>query len=551
MNSINAHTIADEHAAEVTHIESQAFAAVSAKRAFTPSAYQQKFFDWVADGSGSATLKAVAGSGKSTSIVRALPYIPSSDQVLILAFNAPIAKEMKGKIAALGVELGRTFSNVEASTFHARGFKSLCRHWGRDVKVEVDDGKVRKILKDRLSEREYELYGDFVAKLVGYAKGVGIGITGLGAKAEDADAWRDIIATQDMWLDDEDATEERAIDVAQKALRVSNHKAKEERWIDFNDQLYLPLLWNLRMYRHHWVIVDEAQDTNPVRREFARRCLNRPGGIHTARAVFVGDPKQSIYAFTGASSNAMEIIAAEFKTVELPLTVSYRCPKAVGELARELVPYFEVAPGAIEGEVRDDLKLADALQLLGPDDMILCRKTAPLIDLAFQLIAGGRGCRVIGKDVGAGLVNLIKKQKARGVENLLDKLAAHLAKETEKFVRAMQEGKAEALSDRVASIRVVAEAIPESERTVPAVIARIENLFGNDDANAKLLSLSTGHKAKGREAPRVLIYGPELLPSKMAKTEEAIQQEENLDYVMRTRATLALYRVAIPEGRAK
>lgn len=519
---------------------SPATLAVRAPRAFIASKYQQTFFDWVATGKGSAILKAVAGSGKSTSIVRSLVGIPESTTVLILAFNSPIAKEMRGKIEALAAETGRAFRNVEAATFHARGFRALIRRWGRDAKVEVDAGKVRKILKDRLSEVEYELYGEFVGKLVGFAKGVGVGIPGL---APDVDAtWFEIIAGQEMWLDSEDASEARAVEIARKALAASNRKAEDERWIDFDDQLYLPLLWRIRLFGHDWVFVDEAQDTNPVRRLFAQKCL-RPGG----RFVGVGDPRQSIYAFTGASLDAMDVLAETFDTVELPLTVSYRCPKAVGELARAIVPYFEVAPGAIEGSVTN-LSLKLALERLGPADAILCRKTAPLIKLAYHLLAGGRACRVLGKDVGASLAGLVKKMKPKGIDGLLDRLERYAAKEAAKLEKSGSLVKLEALLDRIEAVNVIVESLDRTDRTVPALLRKIESLFG--DGDAAVLTLATGHKSKGREWPKVAIYGPEFSPSKAARSEAALQQEYNLVYVMQTRPTEELIFVAAElEGR--
>jgi DNA helicase II / ATP-dependent DNA helicase PcrA len=501
--------------------------AVRAPRAFVASVMQERFFDWVENGSGSAILKAVAGSGKSTSVVRAMARVPESATAIILAFNASAAKDLKAKIEALAAEIGRPLRNVEAATFHSRGFRALTRRFGRDVKVEVDGGKVRKILKDRLSERELEMYGDFVCKLVSFAKGVGIGIPGL--TRDDRSAWKGIVDSQDMWLDDEEATEERGIEIARKALAASNAKAEKERWIDFDDQLYLPLLWNLRLYGHDWVVVDEAQDTNPVRRAFARKLL-KPGG----RFVAVGDPKQAIYGFTGASADAMDLIAAEFKTVELPLTVSYRCPRAVGELARSLVPYFEVAPGAIEGSV-EHVKESEALKRFGPGDAILCRQTAPLISLAFRLIAEGRGVFVLGRDVGAGLANLIKKLNARGVDVLLERLDGWLAKELEKAKKEENPRKAEAAEDRVAAIKAIADAMPERDRTVPGLLAKIDELF-RDGVAEDLITLATEHKSKGREWKRVGILKPELSPSKAAKTDAAYEQELNLMYVAFTRA---------------
>lgn len=515
--------------------------AIHAPHKFVASVMQTRFFDWVETGTGSAILKAVAGSGKSTSIVRALPYITREQTVLIMAFNAPIAKEMRDKIAALGLEIGRTFQNVEAATFHSRGFRALTKRWGQGVKVEVDSGKVRKILKDRLSEAEYEMYGDFVDKLVGFAKGLGVGVPGM--SPDERGVWFDMIAMQELWLDDESASEDRAVEIARKALCASNSKAEKERWIDFNDQLYLPLLWNLKMFRHDWIFVDELQDTNPVRREFAKRCLKSdpkcPG-----RFVGVGDPCQSIYAFTGASTNAMDLIAEEFNTIELPLTVSYRCPKAVGEIARQIVPYFEVADNAPQGEVAT-LPLKDVLAKLSDKDMILCRQTAPLISLAFQIIAGGRGCVVLGKDVGAGLVKLIKMLRPKGVPNLVERLEAFREKQVAKFTKAEQFAKAEAEADRVQCVLTVIDALGEGS-TVPAVIERVEALFGTGSEDR--LTLSTIHKAKGREAMNVAVYRQELSPSKATKSDEAYDQELHLIYVRDTRTMNGLYFI---EGEGK
>ena len=48
--------------------------------------------------------------------------------------------------------------------------------------------------------------------------------------------------------------------------------------------------------------------------------------------------------------------------------------------------------------------------------------------------------------------------------------------------------------------------------------------------------LSTIHAAKGTEATRVIIYCPELIPSKYANTSWQRDQEDNLLYVAITRA---------------
>ena len=461
----------------------------------TPSAYQQRIFDWIATGRGSAIVKAVAGSGKTTTSVQGLRYIP-------------------------GIDL----SNVRASTFHSVGFGAVCKHLGKKpMDVATDGGKMKRLIRDNLGDLEYETYGDYVTKLVGLAKGQGVG-----ALVPDTETiWYEMIQHHDLFLDTEDATEARAVELARKFLARSN-EVSNNGIIDFDDQLYLPLLWKLRLWQNDWVIVDEAQDTNPVRRALARLAL-RPGG----RLMAVGDHRQAIYGFTGASHDALDLIQREFNCVELPLTLSYRCPVSVGVRARTLVPYFETAPGAIAGTVAE-VTFDEAVKRLDAHDAILCRNTAPLIDAAFTLIARGIGCVVLGKDIGNGLINLIKKRKANRIDALVQKLETYREREVAKFTGRGEEQKAEAVADRVACIMTVIDHLADDARTIPKLITRLETMFA--DTNG-VLTLSTQHKAKGREWKRVAILRPDLNPSKWARQDWQALQETNLMYVAWTRTT--------------
>ncbi len=51
-----------------------------------------------------------------------------------------------------------------------------------------------------------------------------------------------------------------------------------------------------------------------------------------------------------------------------------------------------------------------------------------------------------------------------------------------------------------------------------------------------MVTLSTVHKAKGAEAPRVIVLDPKRMPSKNARQDWEIQQERNVVYVTYTRA---------------
>jgi superfamily I DNA/RNA helicase len=78
------------------------------------------------------------------------------------------------------------------------------------------------------------------------------------------------------------------------------------------------------------------------------------------------------------------------------------------------------------------------------------------------------------------------------------------------------------------------DSLPEKANTIQGLIARIEALF-QDEENT--LCLSSIHKAKGREWENVVIYRRDLMPSPWAKKAWAREQEQNLEYVARTRAT--------------
>ncbi len=501
-----------------------------------PSEHQIRVDDFVANGRGSAIVIAVAGSGKSTAIEYVLPSIPERSSVTILAFNKTIADELNVRLDRMRKSMGRDYRRFQAKTFHSLGVGAVAYRLGMPVRsLTISDKKMYDLAEKVLGEDTdlYTMYASFCVKLVGFAKGIGIG-----PLAHDTDdTWYSLISHHDLTLDHEEATEDEAVGYARQMLDHSN-KAAKGGFIDYDDMLYLPLLWNCKLWQNDWVIVDEAQDTSPVRRAMAKKAL-RPGG----RSMWVGDPKQAIYGFTGASADAMELIRREFNAIELPLTVCYRCAQSVVVEAQEIVPYIEYAPASPVGLVDRDVDMKDVLARLDARDAILCRNTAPLVQTAFQLIAQGRGCVVLGRDIGAGLINLIKKMKARDIETLLYRIEEYRNREVTKFMGKGEETKAERVNDNCDCIVTLVDNLEETQRTIAALIKRIEGLF-SDVSN--VLTLATVHKAKGKEWKRVGILRPDLMPSKWARQQWQVEQEANLRYVAITRAKEELIWIAVP-----
>lgn len=478
---------------------------------FTPSIYQQRVFDFIQRGSGSAIINAVAGSGKTTTIVKATELIPASQSVTFLAFNKKIATELQSRVPA----------HVKAATFHSQGFSA----WRRfsDGSVTVDGDKLRNLVKREFTSMEIEAFGATIQKLVGIAKSSGIG----SILPDEPQVWLELADHYDIALSEIEEVKRRTIDAARMLLAKSIVAAcADASVIDFDDMLYMPLIKDCPFYKVDWLFVDEAQDTNAVQLALLRRML-KPGG----RLVAVGDPKQAIYGFRGADASAMLNITQAFNCQELPLTISYRCAQSVVRLAQTLVPYIEAAPTAPEGEI---LHVGMNNVVFTNKDVIICRNTAPLVELAFTLIGKGTGCKVLGREIGAQLTSLVNKMGVKELEPMLGKLDQFCEREVAKFLSKGQEERAEAVKDKVECIRAIANSLVEGNRTYAALIRAIEGMFS--DNGDGLLTLCTAHKSKGLEWERVFIYRSELMPSKWARQAWQKEQESNLQYVAWTRA---------------
>lgn len=472
------------------------------------STYQQAIFHFVATGEGNAIVNAVAGSGKSTTIVEAMKL--AQGQSIFLAFNKAIADELKRK-------------GVNGRTFHSLVFGPVVQHYRQDG-PSLD--KLRKLGRDLFSFNEHKLYGAFAARMVGLARGVGIGIPDMTPDIEEE--WIALAEHHDLEPDSDEADFGEAIDAARRLFDACN----EDPRVDFDDMLYRAVRDNLNLPKFDFVFVDEAQDTNPIQLAILRKIM-APG----ARLIAVGDPAQAIYGFRGADSDALGKLGREFGCSELPLSITYRCPRLVVEYAQQWVPHIEARPDAPEGVVTDLGSEWNPLEFM-PGDLVVCRKTAPLIQAAFRCIRSRVPVQVLGRDIGQGLKALIKKMNARNVDQLGEKLEAYQQREVAKALKADDEGKAESVRDRVGVLIFLIDELQEDKRTIADLEAGIDWLFSDKE---RAVTFCTGHKSKGLEANRVFWLGRSECPATWARKAWQRQQEINICYVIATRAISELY----------
>ena len=481
---------------------------------FKPSKYQQDVFDWITTGEGSAIIEAVAGSGKTSTIVQALNLIPETKRAVFLAFNRSIAEELKARVPA----------HAHASTFHSAGFRAWKRVYPN---CQLDERKVRKIIRSVMTLEAEASYGYAVASLVSLAKQRGIGCLAPDVQQ----SWDHLIDHYDVHIEYDKRND--AIDWARRVLRESINTAQYV--IDFDDMIFMPVLRKASPFTYDWVFIDEAQDTNGVRRELAKMMLKKNG-----RLVAVGDSHQAIYGFTGADSDAMDLIKREFDCTVMPLSICYRSARSVVQEAQKIVSNIEASDAAPEGKVGQTTYDETTP---GSADVILCRNIAPLVALAYKMIAQGRGCKILGRDIGKGLIKLIENMKAHDLGELRGRIDNYRNREVSRFLKEDKGNKAQAIEDKVDCIHTVIDNLPETEWTINDLINHIDRMFKDNNGDS-LLTLSTIHKAKGLEWQRVFLHMPGLIPSKYAKQPWQIRQETNLMYVAITRAKKELYYVS-------
>jgi superfamily I DNA/RNA helicase len=181
------------------------------------------------------------------------------------------------------------------------------------------------------------------------------------------------------------------------------------------------------------------------------------------------------------------------------------------------------------------------------DDVILCRKDAPLVTLAYQLIRRGIGCQVEGRDIGRGIMAMLEKYKIRSLDRLKVKIVEYADREAGKLMAKGKEMAAAAIMDKAETATALIDGMPKGS-TIDDLRARVATIFGDTEEGERprRLTLSTIHKAKGREWGKVYLYGRNaFMPSKYARQEWQLQQEYNLAYVAVTRAQKELVEVLV------
>lgn len=489
------------------------------------SVEQQAIWRELLEGSRHVMVNAVAGSGKSTTLVQYC-LRESHLQIALVTFNKHIADELKGKL------IDRR--NVHVMTYHSLGFKACALAFGR-VEVDKKQQKVWKILDSMLKrgtmgDAKLKLLKGRIRVLVGLCKQYGL-------RERSEMEW-----IVDHHLLDLNGQEEEVLGYTPLVL---DRCKMDTRLIDFDDMIWFPQEMGLRMPQYDVILTDESQDISVVQQWMALNAAKR--------VVVVGDSKQSIYSFRGADSKSMEKMRSKLQEssrglVELPLTLTRRCPKSHVRLAQRIQPSIQAMSDACEGEIRR-VSYGAALLEMRAGDLVVCRVNAELLGTAYKLLQSGVSAVVRGRDIGAGIVKLIEDSErmagvldgslpvTRLIENAWVVTEGHMKK-----FNLMPNGKgamrASAAEDRFECLVKLSDSTVGYEVTSGGVKKRISELFQDfdDDGKPNAVILGTIHRTKGLESDRVWVLRPDLLPHPMARQEHEMEQERNAGYIAVTRS---------------
>ena len=274
-----------------------------------------------------------AGTGKTRAIAHRVAYavrtgVVNPGHVLAVTFTTRAAGELRGRLRQLDGPGGSGLDQVAARTFHSAALRQLVHFWPVTV-----GGRPPAVLDSKAS---------LLAEAARAAR-----VTATGPELRD-------LATEVEWAK---VLQVRPEDYAGAAARHGrtppvDHEAagrvftayerlrRDRHLVDFESVLELtaailaghPAASAEVRDRYRYFVVDEFQDVNPLQ----KLLLDVWAGDRDDVCV-VGDPRQTIYSFTGATSGYLTGFAAEYPhATVVKLVRNYRSTPEVVDCANRL-----------------------------------------------------------------------------------------------------------------------------------------------------------------------------------------------------------------------
>ena len=527
---------------------------------------------------GPVCVLAGAGTGKTRAVAHRIAYavaigLVDPARVLAVAFTTRAAGELRGRLRLLGRQAvpGGGLERVQARTFHAAALRQLTHFWPLTVggpPPRVIDSKISLMSEAARGLRLELSLTDLrdAASEIEWAKVTGVGpdeYQQASAKASRTPPLGPVPLSR--------------LYAAYEELR------RERHLIDFESVLELtaailaehPAAAAAVRDRYGYFVVDEYQDVNPLQ----KLLLEAWTGDRDDLCV-VGDPRQTIYSFTGATPSYLTGFTAEFPDATvIRLVRNYRSTPQVVALANRLGRSERGRRGGWGG--RPDEPLIVAQRAAGPepefteygDDQ---EEAAAVAGRAAELIRSGTAAREIAVLVRTNAQTPAFEQAlgdagvpyaVKGAERFFDRAEVRQAVGLLRAAaRSASAGEEPAGQIRAVLSGIGLTAAPPSGRgrarerweSLEALAQLADDFFAGSpraslaDLAAELatrsatgqapamdgVTLASLHAAKGLEWDVVFLAGltDGMMPIVYAQTDDAIEEERRLLYVGITRA---------------
>lgn len=480
---------------------------------------QENIFEYVTKGLLNVSVQAVAGAGKTTTLVECVRRLPEDKKILVVAHNRLTKETLCKKLDGV--------KNVNIFTIHGLSWRMYTEHFGVEPKI-VDD-KYRIYVNKNLDEiagEEYEalsqskklIYKTHVFDLIDKAR------YNLKQSAKEIKK----LATKKYGMS-------LLSNEPETVASILKWGSENISTVDYQDMLTLPyeLGYNTKRYLSDYIFLDEAQDTSLSQQYIISRCLKR-----NTRFIYFGDRDQSINNWCGSDTEAFDHLKDKDtfgrEAQEFPLTTNYRCGTEIIKFAKQYTDNnIHAREGAQSGVVNFDVKLNTAKN----GDMILCRNIAPLMDVYRIGVSLGKKMYFRGTELGQALKLSVDATSGEKIEDIIKSLKKRLIATWDHLTESTELTPEETmLNPSIISILdtiKTLECLPKTVTDRTELENFINDVFSEEEKDG--IELSTIHRAKGLEADNVFIICPSLIPSKLAKLPWQVEEEKHLQYVMCTR----------------
>ncbi|HLP37747.1 UvrD-helicase domain-containing protein [Lacibacter sp.] len=465
-------------------------------------------------------INAVAGSGKTTTVIEYAASRPAGSKILYLAFNKSVKLEAQRKFAEKGLH------NVKVETAHSLAFNHICR--GSSYTIKSNGYKTTEIVELlQLTGNEKKHTEHIIANHIN--KFITFFCNSNKQKVQQLNYIDTItdpkakIVVQTFYPQIVEGT---------RLLLAKMDRAEIEIIHDFylkKFQLSNPVL------NYNYILFDEGQDASEAMLDIFLK--------QNAVKVIVGDTHQQIYGWRHAVNSLSKV---NFNI--LHLSASFRFSRDIANLAAQIL------------ELKKNLVDYNPVNITGKGNTTAVNSSATIARSNLGLLLNainyitenpkvnhihfeGNINSYTYADDGASLYDVLNLYNQKH-DLIRDKLISSMKDidELEEYIESTEDGQ----------LKMMLEIVKEYENEIPDLINRLKKLQVKDEDRHKArMIFSTVHRAKGMEYDAVHLVNDFITAEKVERIKNELKKDQEPIDVSKTNEEINLLYVAITRTKNK